>query len=260
MSFTLTRMALYLNLATARIYKADGSLSYITDDKNAKVTRPGAYQQETQVLYFGGPTPMLFIANNDNADTQTQMELMNQLGIDSIGLLTEHLYGFQGSVLKQHQGKYVEKGMSAKEQLLYQLAALDVDAAAKLGKFKIGKTVKNATIKADKDLKGFYASVVFVTGDYAGIQDTGNKEHAEQRLIALALKNTPYFKNRNLTVTGCKTACGTCAKALAEAEDALSKEGIKLLWRDGGIDKIREGIGLNKDDPDGVKQLDIKAY
>jgi hypothetical protein len=257
---TLTRMALYLNLATKRIKEAGGSLSYIANKTDKKVKVPGDEgQQETQVLYLGGIQPRLFIANNDDKDTETQRELMNLLGIDNIGLFNDHIDRFQGCALKRAKGEY-SGGRTPKEELLYSLVGLKKTDAADLKNFDFGKTVVNDTVGTGGDLAGVFGNLVFVTGSYEG--SGGDTLHAEQKLVALVLKNVAKLrKYRRLTVAGCKTACGTCAKALADAAGSLENEGLPLFWTDdAAVKKARTDAKLSPDDPKDIRMLNVKAY
>ena len=89
MLYSMVEVAIYLNVATNLIQKANGYLTYLTGDESVRITKTNSRTEETQILQIFSKA--IWIANNEDSDTYMQKELLDKLSIDDYRDLIEHV-------------------------------------------------------------------------------------------------------------------------------------------------------------------------
>ena len=264
MLYNLTKTAIYLNQATTLINKSNGKLTYLTGDNSVTLQNfnSNSQTQETQCMAVGSA---LWIANNDDGDTDTQFELVNKLGIKQREALFRHVDKNGNLVLKTHSGQYNYQGMTAQEQVLHKM----IDR--KGGRLKpptfvtLGTPVTNLTYNiSTSQSKPATSGIVFIKGAYAGKSgDVSAKMHAEQKLLAALSKVFKDTGIRRAAVAGCKMPCCTCETVLKSTRKKISELDFHFWFEfENGqfVTDSRIDVKLNQVNATGVRGLDVDAY
>lgn len=264
MAYSMNQVALYLNLAAARV-KADGDLRYLMGPGAPKISG-GGNLQETQILFV---RDALWVANNDDADTVLQKAILEKLLIGTPEALVEHVEACQTRVFKRMKlgakEIFVPPGSPA-EILLAELAGLD-DAGGKrdltypsaLGALPVAgkKPVGYALQPPGSSTAPAVSGIVFVTGNYEGTVGSGDNEHAEQKLLA-ALSRVPDSVRGTLALYGCKRQCSVCKNVFDKAIPKVASSYRYLNCRahdDPAIENYQAQAH-----PSGIKALDVDRY
>ncbi|KPF41674.1 hypothetical protein D621_21480 [beta proteobacterium AAP51] len=255
----MDQVALYLNRATLLIKAAGGKISYITGNDATSVSCSGQRAEETQIASFGDA---VWIANNDDADSSTQRELLDKLGISSSKELIDHVDNYQGRVLSSHKGAFTPGAMTPEETLLYKMATRsDAESGTSLAVpgtlAPAAKAAANPSFKISGAGPAPTAGIVFVVGSYVGGE--GTSEHAEQKLLA-ALGKTPRAMSAAVTISGCKMACSTCKEVLDKAAARFKSSGGQLRFNNSIVGIWRDEAKLSKKHAKGIRSLDVAHY
>lgn len=262
MAYSLNQVALYLNLAGSRV-QADGDMRYLTGRAGTGTLAGGGQNQETQILFV---REALWIANNDDADSQLQKRILEKLRIGSPEALVEHVDAFQARVFKRRRNGRDEMFVppaSPAETLLSELAGLDDTGAARELVYPDamdlptsgGSTPAGYTLGASG--RPPVSGIVFVTGSYEGKDGTGDNEHAEQKLLA-ALAVVPDSIRGTLALYGCKRQCQVCADVFGEALPRLRASYRYVNCRAHDDTQVRNYAAQAH--PSGIKALDVDRY
>jgi hypothetical protein len=263
MLFSLDQVALYLNRAVLVIKGAGGSLKFLTGAEGATIPVVGARAEETQCLSFGNA---LWIANNDDNDTHTQMALLARLGIGTREALMDHVDEYQGSVMPMWRGAInIAEGTPAEVKLLHKLASRNDEDRAEGEKFSPPAAnlilprnpAVNLSYKLGTGASPPTSGIVFVTGSYSG--NGGDALHAEQKLLAAMSQVAPNVTGA-VTISGCKMACSTCEGVLDAVAERVSARGIALRYNNSAVNALRDEVGLRKKNSHGIRALDTAAY
>ena len=265
--YSLNQVACYLNLAASRIAK-QGNISYLTDNAKDGLIGGAKQHQETQILLFGDPkskSPTLWIANNDDADTHLQMNLLNKLGIITAESLIKHVSTYQGRLFKP--SNYTKKNKDLCQEptdptgiSLYQLALLEAESET-LDYPKPLTLVENNTFNSEYQINlnntpDSTKTLLFVTKSYIGLSPNTGEEHAEQKLLAALSKLSSV--NETLYFYGCKPPCVACKHVLLLVEQNQSKLKLKLKY-----DNHNDGAkypAVKNSTSDTIKKLDVDKY
>lgn len=257
------QIALYLNLATTKTRAAGGSLRWLTGHDGVNIEVGAGQSQETQCMVIGS---CIWIANNDDADTEFQFAFLNRLGIDSYSKLAKHVEAHSIRLLPAHVGLVNVRDTSRPgERLLARMTeiangtampeagfALPVDQAA-CQRFGLNQAASPPS-----------AGIVFVRGSYQGVG--GDNEHAEQKLLAAYGKYLRHggtsMHSRRLHVSGCKSACQTCRGVLERVQERLrvGESRNRLGFDDPNMLDDRNAVGMGAAHPAGIKALDVDHY
>ncbi|WP_375760267.1 hypothetical protein [Corallococcus exercitus] len=259
MAYRSEQLALYLNLAASCLDESNGFLSCLIDTPT-KITRPSGNHEETQCLAMPGT---LWIANNDDGDTDAQQELLDTLGIDTHDALVAHVDAYQTLVLKHHAGKLTRQNLpSGKQKYLYDLASLDgaipdeKPAVTPLPE----RTANNVSYSLSSSKPPPVRGIVFIKGAYTGSDRPHGNMHAEQKLLAALHKCYSRALFKGVHVFGCKVACTTCAAVLKTAKQRLASKGVALKYEDPIAERIRLAAGLPQVNPGNIRDLDFSTY
>ncbi|MGZ5431368.1 MAG: hypothetical protein ACXWH7_00445 [Thermoanaerobaculia bacterium] len=258
----LARIATFLNLATDKIKAEGGSIQWLTGTATTIAYEATAASQETQCLWFGST---LWIANNEDRDSVTQQTLLNALGIKKPARLNELAANHSAKTLQYHGAHFVPHGMTPKQKFMHAL--LGGGAMVPGAAFVVPTAVANGEYSiVNKGGCPAVGGIVFVKGTYDADADGGASEHAEQRLVAalgLLLKNSSTTPVGAVLINGCKSACGSCRRAMksvVEHLDALKQKNFWLSFQNETLNAKRDTAGLGADDNAGIKKLDVTAY
>jgi hypothetical protein len=258
MPYRSEQIALYLNLATSHLEAREGNLSELTTS-NQTIAYNAGNHEETQCLAMMGA---LWIANNDDSDTDTQRALLNKLGIDTHDALANYVDQYQTLVLKHHAGVLTRQNLpTAKQKFLYDLA--DADGAippAKPARPAVPAAVNNQPYSLASNNAPPVAGIVFIKGNYAGSITPDGNQHAEQKLLAALSKCYAKAFNKGVHIFGCKVACSVCEEVLANVKQKLKSKGVTLKYEDPIAERIREEAGLPQVNPQGIRDLDVDTY
>jgi hypothetical protein len=271
MLYSYNQVALYLNLAAARVAK-DGHLGYLTGSELPKVSGGGHDHQETQILFVNDDA--LWVANNDDADTLLQKAILEKLHIGTPEALIDHVQTYQTRVFKRRKNGASEiftPRTSPAEILLAELVGTDYEGnkrvlhdqndypaalwplpAAPLG----GKKSSGYSLQSSGATPAL-SGIVFITGRYEGKSGTGDNEHAEQKLLA-ALSRLPDNVRGRLDFYGCKQQCQTCKGVFDEAKPRLLSSYRFLVCTahdDAKVDNYQAQAH-----PSNIKALDVDHY
>lgn len=254
----LVRIALYLNLAMSQIMKGEKKPAYVFANYDKVLSEPTKSNEETQVLSVG---TQLWIANNNDLDTATQLDLLNALGINNAAALRNHVDKHQGRVINTHANS-IYKPRSGKEWLLHELAAADKTLVepSKWGSKEIySSSAKNIgyIVGNDPKMKELDDKLVFVTGDYVGTDKPHGSMHAEQKLLAALIRHKHEFFGKTVTIAGCKMACTVCEKVLNNARSRFSNL-LSIHFVDEDVDALRNGEKVNLPQVGAPETRDLK--
>lgn len=265
MLYSMNQIALYLNLASGRIKKDGGRLTYLTDTDSPVLAAAAGDGQETQILFV---RDALWIANNDDQDSLLQQELLNKLGIKTPEQLIQHVETYQGRVFARIKIKgayeYAEPDSPGK-LALFELASRNEKGEPQAVAYPAPITVfpkavanpKYTLVEPDGDgTKPPVAGIVFVVGNYAGA-NTGVNEHAEQKLLA-ALLHVPDSITGTLPLYGCKRQCAVCEGVFKKAIPRL-KSRSRYLNCTAHDDRTVENY-QQQAHPSNIKALDVDKY
>lgn len=262
MAYSMNQVALYLNLACSRV-QADGDMRYLTGRAGTGELTGGGQNQETQILFV---RDALWIANNDDADSQLQKKILDKLRIGTPEALIEHVDAFQARVFKRRRNGRDEMFVppaSPAETLLFELAGLDDKGDAREVTYPNAMdlpttgTGSPAGYALGSGGKPPVSGIVFVTGHYEGKHGTGDNEHAEQKLLA-ALAEVPDSIRGTLALYGCKRQCQVCADVFGEALPRLRASFRYVNCRAHDDRKVRNYA--SQAHPSGIKALKVDHY
>lgn len=254
----LVRIALYLNLAMSQLIEGKKKPTYVLANYDKELSEPTKSNEETQVLFVNN---QLWIANNNDLDTDTQLELLNVLGINNATALKNHVDKHQGRVINVHANS-IYKPKSGKEWLLHELAAADntLVEPSKWGSKEIySSSAKNITYTVGNEpkMKGSDEKLVFVKGDYAGVDKPNGSMHAEQKLLAALIRHKHEFFGKTVTFAGCKMACTVCEKVLNNARSRFSNL-LSIHFVDNDVDALRKTEKVNLPQVGAPETRDLK--
>ena len=262
MAYSMNQVALYLNLACSRV-QADGDMRYLTGRSGTGTLTGGGQNQETQILFV---RDALWIANNDDADSQLQKKILEKLRVGTPEALVEHVDAFQSRVFKRRRNGREEMFVppaSPAETLLFELAGLDDKGDAREVAYPdaMDLPTTGAGAPAGYSLgsggKPPVSGILFVTGSYEGKDGTGDNEHAEQKLLA-ALSRVPDSIRGTLALYGCKRQCQVCADVFGEALPRLRASYRYVNCR--AHDDTKVSNYAAQAHPSGIKALDVDRY
>ena len=262
MPFYDDQISLYLNLATSKTRDAGGKLRWLTGtDKEIPV---GASEsQETQCMIFGN---CVWIANNQDVDTDFQFTLLNYLDIHTYAKLKEHVEANQHLVLPTFNNNYlISNDSKPGEKLLARITGTVNGVAAPAGTAiaRGNSPMSCSRYKLSSGRQPALDGIVFVTGSYDG--SGGEKEHAEQKLLAALgnyLKKGTLLDSKSLSFSGCKSACSTCKRVLTAVQSRLrvGASRNRLFFDEPELAQMRIDAGMSAAHPSGIKELNIDAY
>jgi hypothetical protein len=258
------QICLYLNLATTKTRAAAGDIGWLTGTAGTTIQVGASTSQETQCMVIGS---CIWIANNEDVDTDFQFAFLNRLGIRSYAKLKEHVEAHQTRLLPIHAGKFnITDGAKPGEKLLARMTGTANRAAAVFPAFALpdqpdgGCQTYSLTSASAPPVSG----IVFVKGSYIGAG--GENEHAEQKLMAALGKylqgsGTSIYGKR-LQVAGCKSACQTCRGVLQNIAGRLlvGISRTRLSFDDPELVDARNGVGMGPAHPSNIKALDVAHY
>lgn len=258
------RIAVFLNLACDRVTKDNGKLKFITGKDTPSIRKGGRQNQETQILWF---KDVIWIANNDDADTEMMRDYCDALGINTVDGLESHVDTYNTAVLPTHRGALNLRGISPKEELCVALLEAEMPSGTTRSDLTVPDpldtsaitSVSNQTYKLSSSNAPPTKGIVFVYGNYTGDTVTSGSEHAEQKLLA-ALSKADTTVNGGVRITGCKSPCSVCQKVLDEVHLRLGRSLIALKYNNTAMDTIRSVAGLAKCSPSGIKDLRVDDY
>ena len=262
----VANIALYLNCALKLIRNKNNKLHYLTGNElGAAISRPGTQNQETQCLVVGGA---LWIANNDDADTNTQRELLNRLGINRFNKLAEHVEKYRGRVLPTHNGAYNQGAFTLKHKLLFALIPeskrLNPPAAYTS---PMPTSVNNVTYNVGNQVNNLKnnSRIVFVTGTYEGQGGGQSGCHAEQKLLAALglLWKDPFSHKQPVYLQGCKSPCTRCEQVLNVVSQRIrTSSGKRFSSANITVRNARTSSGLIQvtTNEAGVRALNVDTY
>ena len=247
----LEQIPLYLNLACKLVTEAGGELTFLTGKTGPKVKVGEAQNQETQCLVNGHS---IWIANNDDQNTDMMLSFLDKLGIKTLKQLRQHVDAFAARALPRHVDKVNIAGGTSKQKLLADIMlsemkagtrAEDVAIGADLDLSKIG-SVSNKVYKLSSTNPPPTDLIVFVKGSYTGDSQSGNSVmHAEQKLLA-ALGKANSTMRCDVQVFGCKSPCSTCLGVLKDVSSTGRKNrNINLIFRNNRVDDMRSRYGMD---------------
>lgn len=256
----IANIALYLNCALRLIRANHNSPHYLTGVTGGPtLTLPGTQNQETQCMMVGGA---LWIANNDDADSATQRELLNHLGINRLNKLVDHVERYRGRVLPTHNGAYNPHTFTLKQALLFALMPASertTPPAAHDGRFP--NNVNNIAFTLGNPVTNLKncSRIVFVSGSYTG--QGGTSLHAEQKLLAALGELWQDWSYRQpVYIQGCKPPCTRCAQVLRGVNQRLSS-GKRFSYANTTVADARTTVALNQVTTNGsVRALDLDQY
>ena len=265
MAFSDDNIALYLNLATIKTRAAAGDIGWLTGAPGTVIPTGAAASQETQCMVIGS---CIWIANNEDSDTDFQYAFLNRLGIRSYAKLAAHVEAHQKRMLPTHAGNFViAGGIRPSERLVARITDTAHGTAAVFPAFALpGAPVGtcnmyNLAAVAAPPISG----IVFVRGSYQGVPG-GGAEHAEQKLMAalgkyLQSTGTGIYAKR-LQVGGCKSACQTCSGVLTAVAARLVASPMqnRLSFDLAALVDARNAVGMGPAHPAGIKALDVAHY
>jgi hypothetical protein len=254
----LTHIACYLNLATQKIRSQRGSLKWLTGNELKTIDVAAGRSEETQCLSWG---ETLWIANNDDADSDVQMQFLSYLGIDNgpdLSTHIKHIDEYGRRVLSMFANKIKPNGSSAKELLFEALTpgSEELGPAFKPGAAKTIRQIKLTSALTTHLISG----ISFVTGDYEG---EGTNLHAEQKLLAaFGLRHKMDEPAGKVLVGGIKPPCATCEKVLKKAQERLAEDKYKnpLVFEDAAVERIRTEAGFAQVHASNIRSLDVDKY
>ncbi len=260
----LATIATYLNYLSIRATSGSYNSTWLTGKKLKADPRAAAPEhEETQCLSFGST---LWIANNDDRDSEYQRGLLTELGIGRPPDLLKDATRHGSRLLNYHEatGGYPLGETDPKAKLLYQLlGGTGLGAPAEY----VPPPVRNACGRYSLKSGGTPPSgaVVFITGDYDYVG--GGKEcHAEQKLLAaLGIYMRSHQVAGSIAVAGTKLPCTTCGRVLAALAHSLRFLYYSLYYSEisdpGHLNAAREYarmLAVRKTDD--TKALDLRVY
>jgi len=265
------QVALYLNAVATHLGETAGKLDKLVAG-NKTITFSTGRNEETQCLSVDGA---LWIANNDDADTNSQQAFLNAIGINNYDKLVEYIDQYQSLVLPstKNSATLTMESLSPKKRLLYELATADgknnlltMQQLPQLPANPVSNPsyslASNDPPPAPKKLGTTWSNILFVKGSFDGKKTKAGSEHAEQKLLAALSRCTDRAFGKGVKVFGCKMACAVCETVLESAARKLSARGATLKYVDSVVDDLRNSdkVKLRKANPDGIKDLDVDAY
>lgn len=255
----LARIACYLNLATDKIKGAGGDIEWLTGTSKTVTCDKDAPSEETQCLSWGNT---LWIANNNDDDSATQLAFLTALGIGTSQALVTHVKSAHAlRVLPSHKGDLVPGSFTAKGKLFYSLVGNGATkpggefaapgGAVSIGTFKLSSTTTS----------GLTTGISFVTGSYDGTG--GDALHAEQKLLAALGKLCATWKPRGeVNVGGIKSACTTCAPVLESVYTTMIRldYGVYLKYETPTLKEKRIEAKLPVVGVTGIRSLAVGTY
>jgi hypothetical protein len=257
------QIALYLNLATAQIRANAGSLDRLVTGATAIPDTTAGDCQETQCLLV---EDTLWVANNDDGDTQIQQVLVKKLGVRNYQTLADYVGAYQTRVLTKNGTSITLGSLTSKDRLLCKLAGQEEGVAPVLVEKPAVATEEFTPLayrlSSSNDLPRptGRSKIVFVTGAYEGVNAQHTKFHAEQKLLAAL--STCYGRafSKSVRIFGCKMACSTCKSVLDAVKDRLARTGVALRYTNESVDTMRSDVGLNRVTTSDIRALDVDTY
>lgn len=257
------QIALYLNLATTKTRGAAGDIGWLTGTPGTTVAVAASTSQETQCMVLGS---CIWIANNEDTDSDFQCRFLNLLGISSYVKLTEHVEKYQKRLLPSHAGRFnVTDGSRPGEKLLARVTETANGPAPVLAVCAVPATPGTcATYGLASAGAPAVSGIVFVSGSYVGAG--GENEHAEQKLMAALgkyLQGTgTSIQAKRLQVAGCKSACQTCRGVLQtiQARVLAGSSKNRMSFDTPELVEARTAVGMGAAHPSNIKALDVDHY
>ncbi|WP_446812032.1 hypothetical protein ACH50O_10880 [Methylomonas sp. 2BW1-5-20] len=257
------QIALYLNLATTKTRGAGGSLSWLTGNEEPRIEVGHSTSQETQCMVIGSS---IWIANNEDVDTDFQLLFLNRIGVDSYPKLKAHVEANSIRLLPSHAGRInVVGGSRPGEKLMARLTGTENRTPALADGFAMPVQQAACQSYSLSSVNAPPASgIVFVKGSYQGAG--GENEHAEQKLLAafghyLRGYGTSLY-SKTLDVSGCKSACSTCRGVLEAVRERLRQAPSRnrVFFDEPDMVNHRGEVGMGAAHPHGIKALDVDHY
>lgn len=265
MRFPLAQTALYLNAATQKIKNDQGSLQFLTGNAQDTINTNhfGGQTQETQCMVFKNT---LWVANNDDNDTDLQRLFVNEIGARTARMMFRHVADYGSRVLNAHQGNLrYQLQATPHQRVLYTLRDTqrqDAAEGATLDLTRVQAVANSQYSLASQGLPNI-SGIVFIRGHYPGVDNGQAAEHAEQKLLYALLKIVRQNGARTglgkVHCAGCKVACSTCVQVLSRAQLVLRQNNIDLFFYDTGINRERARANLNPYNAQGIRELDIQG-
>jgi hypothetical protein len=273
----LVEISLYLNVLLDRARDVGGKLSqFLNCDSDAKLDVFGKSSEETQCLLFPGEGTV-WLANNEDADTSSQMSFLEKFGISTYKDLQTHVKTHVGQLLSGKKGQLPSS--SPKKLLLHCVAKrqghIPDEKSGLVSEWPELKPIssKHGSIKRYKlDSPGVppqEKGILCVTGKYEGKPSDGDP-HAEQKLLAALWRVTSgkgfddgKEEGGSIVVAGCKTACNVCREVLEEARGVMKKKAFLgkfiLEYSDVIVEALRVTCKLSaRKDVNGIRRLELE--
>jgi hypothetical protein len=259
------QIALYLNLATSKTRAAKGDIGWLTGTPGTIVPVSASSSLETQCMVVGS---CIWIANNEDVDSDFQCDFLNRIGISRYSVLVRHVEAHQTRLLPTHAGKFnVSSGAKPGEKLMARLTDTRNNTEAVFPEFRLPEANAQGSCTSyslTSALAPVAEGIVFIKGSYQGTD--GENEHAEQKLMAALGKYLQGYGtgiySKSVTVSGCKSACSTC-RGVLEAITLRLRNGLsanRLFFDDAALVGARTEVGMGASHPKGIKKLDIAHY
>lgn len=208
----LERIATYLNLATDKL-KETPNLSWITGVETPITLGSTAESQETQCMQIQGA---IWIANNEDADSTTQRNFLNALGIRTLDELSYLSIVYGAHLLPFHKGTLALKKTYPKVNLLaYMIGGTEhPEQLEEAEHYEVLTTATNTSYALSSVTPPPVSGIVFVSGSYQGDEatQTNSGQHAEQKLLAALgkyMQANPTF-GATVYLGGIKMPCSKC--------------------------------------------------
>lgn len=258
----LETIATFLNLVASRVKAEGGSITWFTTTGDPITAPTGTASQETQCMSV---LNAIWIANNDDGDSTTQLQFLNTLGIKTQAALEKLASEYGTRVLRWHGTEprvtLVTTGAAVSPKQKVMLSLLGGGTPTLAGKFIKKDKVANRAYALNSPSTPSTSGIVFVTGEYDG--NAGTAMHAEQKLLAALGTHLQANNTRGrVTVGGCKMACATCSTALTNVRARLTAHYplTNLHWENAIVDGYRRDAGIGADSNGGIRLIDAASY
>ncbi len=258
----LERIATYLNLATDKL-KETPDLSWITGTATPITLGSTAPSQETQCMQVQSS---IWIANNEDADSTTQRNFLDALGVRTLDELRYLSIVYGAHVLPFHTGRLALKKTHPKSNLLaFMIAGIDtVRELEQAAPYEVLATATNTPYALSSVNPPPVSGIVFVTGSYQGDAATRTDAgmHAEQKLLAALgkyIQANPTF-GATIYLGGTKMPCSKCGVVIASVAERLRfrveiRQDLTTTLRD-----MRSEAGISTKSASGIRKLDVDHY